>query len=107
MKRQELQFCLKKYERFYWFYKWERGAIKVSVFFLLASFGSIHAQTIKGTVVSKVNGALPGANISIVDADTKAISSLDGDFNLLSPKLGEVKLKVEYIGYHTKPYRLS
>ena len=69
------------------------------MFFLLASFGSIHAQTIKGTVVSKVNGALPGANISIVDADTKAISSLDGDFNLLSPKLGEVKLKVEYIGY--------
>ncbi|MDQ8749633.1 TonB-dependent receptor [Elizabethkingia miricola] len=84
------------------FHKWERGAIKVSVFFLLASFGSIHAQTIKGTVVSKVNGALPGANISIIDADAKAVSSLDGDFNLLSPRLGEVKLKVEYIGYQTQ-----
>ncbi|MCT6706839.1 carboxypeptidase-like regulatory domain-containing protein, partial [Staphylococcus aureus] len=45
---------------------------------------------------------LPGANISIIDADAKAVSSLDGDFNLLSPRLGEVKLKVEYIGYQTQ-----
>jgi TonB-dependent receptor len=53
-------------------------------------------------VVGKTNGALPGANISIVDAEAKAVSSLDGDFNLLSPKLGEINIKVEYIGYETK-----
>lgn len=76
--------------------------IQISAFFLMASFGTIHAQTIKGTVVGKTNGALPGANISIVDAEAKTVSSLDGDFNVLSPKLGEVNLKVEYIGYETK-----
>lgn len=76
--------------------------IQISAFFLIASFGTIHAQTIKGTVVGKTNGTLPGANISIVDSEAKTVSSLDGDFNVLSPKLGEVSLKVEYIGYETK-----
>lgn len=82
----------------------KRGSriIQISAFFLIASFGTIHAQTIKGTVVGKTNGALPGANISIVDAEAKTVSSLDGDFNILSPKMGEVSLKVEYIGYETK-----
>ncbi|ASK29184.1 TonB-dependent receptor [Chryseobacterium sp. T16E-39] len=84
------------------FSKHKSRIIQVSAFFLLASFGTIHAQTIKGTVVGKTNGALPGANISIVDAEAKTVSSLDGDFNILSPKLGEVSLKVEYIGYETK-----
>ncbi|WP_326983530.1 TonB-dependent receptor [Chryseobacterium sp. MYb264] len=81
--------------------------IQISAFFLLASFGTIHAQTIKGTVVGKTNGALPGANISIVDADAKSVSSLDGDFNLLSPKLGEINVKVEYIGYETKIFPVT
>lgn len=73
----------------------------------MASLGTIHAQTIKGTVVGKTNGALPGANISIVDAEAKAVSSLDGDFNLLSPKLGEINIKVEYIGYETKIFPVT
>ena len=73
----------------------------------MASFGTIHAQTIKGTVVGKTNGALLGANISIVDVDVKAVSSLDGDFNLLSPKLGEINIKVEYIGYETKIFPIT
>lgn len=81
--------------------------IQVSAFFLMASWGTIHAQTIKGTVVGKTNGALPGANISIVDADSKAASSLDGDFNLLSPKLGEINIKVEYLGYETKIFPVT
>jgi len=89
------------------FSKQKSRIIQISAFFLLASFGTIHAQTIKGTVVGKTNGALPGANISIVDADAKAVSSLDGDFNLLSPKLGEINLKVEYIGYETKIFPVT
>lgn len=82
----------------------KRGSriIQISAFFLIASFGTIHAQIIKGTVVGKTNGALPGANISIVDAEAQTVSSLDGDFNILSPKMGEINLKVEYIGYETK-----
>jgi TonB-dependent receptor len=84
------------------FSKQKSRIIQISAFFLMASLGTIHAQTIKGTVVGKTNGALPGANISIVDAEAKAVSSLDGDFNLLSPKLGEINIKVEYIGYETK-----
>lgn len=73
----------------------------------MASFGTIHAQTIKGTVVGKTNGALPGANISVIDSDSKSVSTLDGDFNLLSPKLGEINLKVEYIGYETKIFPVT
>lgn len=89
------------------FLKERSRIIQVSAFFLMASFGTIHAQTIKGTVVGKTNGALPGANISIVDENTKAASSLDGDFNLLSPKLGEINLKIEYIGYETKYFSIT
>ncbi|MBT2619551.1 MULTISPECIES: TonB-dependent receptor [Chryseobacterium] len=89
------------------FSKRRSGIIQISAFFLIASFGTIHAQTIKGTVVGKTNGALPGANISIVDADAKTVSSLDGDFNVLSPKLGEMNLKVEYIGYETKIFPVT
>jgi len=89
------------------FLKQRSRIIQVSAFFLMASFGTIHAQTIKGTVVGKTNGALPGANISIVDENTKAASSLDGDFNLLSPKLGEINLKIEYIGYETKYFPIT
>jgi TonB-dependent receptor len=89
------------------FSKHKSRIIQVSAFFLLASFGTIHAQTIKGTVVGKTNGALPGANISIVDVDAKAVSSLDGDFNILSPKLGEINIKVEYIGYETKIFPIT
>ncbi|MCJ8153388.1 TonB-dependent receptor [Chryseobacterium sp. SSA4.19] len=81
--------------------------IQISAFFLMASLGTVHAQTIKGTVVGKTNGALPGANISIVDADVKAASSLDGDFNLLSPRLGEINIKVEYLGYETKIFPVT
>ncbi|EJL75917.1 TonB-dependent receptor [Chryseobacterium populi] len=84
------------------FSKRRSGIIQISAFFLIASFGTLHAQTIKGTVVGKTNGALPGANISIVDTGAKTASSLDGDFNILSPKLGEVMIKVEYIGYETQ-----
>jgi len=86
------------------FLKHKSRIIQVSAFFLFASFGTIQAQTVKGTIVGKTNGALPGANISIVDADAKAVSSLDGDFHLLSPKLGEVTLKIEYIGYETQVF---
>lgn len=89
------------------FSKQKSRIIQISAFFLMASLGTIHAQSIKGTIVGKTNGALPGANISIVDADAKAISSLDGDFNLLSPRLGEVNLKVEYIGYETKIFPIT
>lgn len=89
------------------FSKQKSRIIQISAFFLMASLGTIHAQSIKGTVVGKTNGALPGANISIVDADAKAISSLDGDFNLLSPRLGEINLKVEYIGYETKIFPIT
>ncbi|OCK50098.1 TonB-dependent receptor [Chryseobacterium sp. CBo1] len=81
--------------------------IQISAFFLMTCFGAIHAQTIKGTIVSKINGALPGANISIIDADAKAISSLDGDFNILSPKLGDINIKVEYLGYETKIFPVT
>lgn len=84
------------------FSKQKSRTIQISAFFLMASLGTIHAQTIKGTVVGKTNGALPGANVSIVDSDAKAVSSLDGDFNLLSPTLGNVNVKIEYIGYETK-----
>ncbi|MEI3791247.1 MULTISPECIES: TonB-dependent receptor [unclassified Chryseobacterium] len=89
------------------FSKQKSRIIQISAFFLMASLGTIHAQTIKGTVVGKTNGALPGANISIVDAEAKAVSSLDGDFNLLSPKLGEINIKVEYIGYETKIFPVT
>lgn len=89
------------------FSKQKSRIIQISAFFLMASFGTIHAQTIKGTVVGKTNGALPGANISIVDAEAKAVSSLDGDFNLLSPQLGEINIKVEYIGYETKIFPVT
>ncbi|WP_426278009.1 TonB-dependent receptor [Chryseobacterium sp. S-02] len=89
------------------FSKHKSRIIQISAFFLMASLGTIHAQSIKGTIVGKTNGALPGANISIVDADAKAISSLDGDFNLLSPRLGEVNLKVEYLGYETKIFQIT
>jgi TonB-dependent receptor len=89
------------------FSKQKSRIIQISAFFLMASLGTIHAQSIKGTVVGKTNGALPGANISIVDANAKAISSLDGDFNLLSPTLGEVNLKVEYLGYETKIFPIT
>jgi hypothetical protein len=89
------------------FLKNKSRIIQISAFFLMASFGTIHAQTIKGTVVGKTNGALLGANISIVDVDVKAVSSLDGDFNLLSPKLGEINIKVEYIGYETKIFPIT
>ncbi|WP_415327276.1 TonB-dependent receptor [Chryseobacterium sp. MMS23-Vi53] len=89
------------------FSKQKSRIIQISAFFLMASFGTIHAQTIKGTVVGKTNGALPGANISIVDANAKTVSSLDGDFNILSPKLGEINIKVEYIGYETKIFPIT
>lgn len=89
------------------FSKQKSRIIQISAFFLMASLGTIHAQSIRGTVVGKTNGALPGANISIVDADAKAVSALDGDFNLLSPKLGEINLKVEYIGYETKIFPIT
>lgn len=89
------------------FPKQKSRIIQISAFFLMASFGTIHAQTIKGTVVGKTNGALPGANISIVDAEQKAVSSLDGDFSLLSPRLGDVNIKVEYIGYETKIFPVT
>jgi TonB-dependent receptor len=89
------------------FVKHKSRVIQISAFFLLASFGTTHAQTVKGTVVGKTNGALPGANISIVDANAKAVSSLDGDFNILSPKLGEVNIKIEYLGYETKIFPLT
>ena len=89
------------------FSKHKSRIIQVSAFFLMTSLGTIHAQTIKGTVVGKTNGALPGANISIVDADAKTVSSLDGDFNLLSPALGEIILKIEYIGYETKTFPIT
>ncbi|WP_370898425.1 TonB-dependent receptor [Chryseobacterium gossypii] len=89
------------------FLKQKSGIIQISAFFLMASFGTIQAQTIKGTVIGKTNGALPGANISIVDAEARTVSSLEGDFNLLSPRLGEVNLKVEYIGYETKIFPVT
>lgn len=81
--------------------------MQVSAFFLMSSLGILHAQTIRGTVVGKTNGVLPGANISIVDSDVKAVSSLDGDFSILSPKLGEVNIRVEYIGYETKIFPVT
>lgn len=89
------------------FSKRKKRVIQISAFFFLASFGTIQAQTIKGTVIGKINGSLPGANISIVDADIKSVSSLDGDFNLLSPTLGEIRIKVEYIGYETKIFPIT
>ncbi|MGO4710914.1 TonB-dependent receptor plug domain-containing protein, partial [Chryseobacterium sp. 2TAF14] len=89
------------------FLKQRSRIIQVSAFFLLTSFGTIYAQTIKGTIVGKTNGALPGANISIVDENLKVSSLLDGDFSLLSPKLGEVNLKIEYIGYETKYFPIT
>ncbi len=76
--------------------------IQVSAFFFMAILGTTHAQVIKGTIVGKTNGALPGANISIADDASTSVSAIDGDFNLISPKLGEINLKVEYIGYQTK-----
>lgn len=81
--------------------------IQISAFFFIASFATMHAQTIKGTIVGKTNGALPGANISIVDENAKAVTSIDGDFSLLSPKLGEVNVKVEYIGYETQYFPMN
>ncbi|MEY8760161.1 TonB-dependent receptor [Chryseobacterium tongliaoense] len=89
------------------FSKRRSGIIQISAFFLMASFGTLQAQTIKGTVVGKTNGALPGANISIVDTDAKTASSLDGDFNVLSPKLGDIMIKVEYIGYETQTFPVT
>ena len=73
----------------------------------MASLGTLQAQTIKGTIVGKTNGSLPGANVSIVDSEVKTSSSLEGDFNLLSPKLGEVMVKVEYIGYETQIFPIT
>ncbi|WP_027385984.1 TonB-dependent receptor [Chryseobacterium gregarium] len=87
--------------------KQKKKVMQISAFFFLASLGTLQAQTIRGTVVGKTNGSLPGANISIVDADVKSASSIDGDFNILSPKLGEVRLKVEYIGYETKIFPIT
>ncbi|WP_292009162.1 TonB-dependent receptor [Chryseobacterium sp.] len=89
------------------FSKQKSRIIQVSAFFLIASFGALHAQSIKGTIVGKTNGALPGANISIIDEESRTVSALDGDFKLLSPRTGNINLKVEYIGYETKIFPVT
>lgn len=81
--------------------------IHISAFFLMASFGTLQAQTVKGIVVGKTNDSLPGANISIINSDAKTSSSLEGEFSLLSPKLGEIMVKVEYIGYETQLFPIT
>ena len=75
--------------------------IKIAAFFLMTSCGVLHAQNIKGTIVGSTNSTLPGASVSLVGDNIKTVTSLEGDFNILSPKLGEINLKIEYIGYKT------
>ena len=80
--------------------------IKIAAFFLMTSCGVLHAQNIKGTIVGSTNSTLPGASVSLVGDNIKTVTSLEGDFNILSPKLGEINLKIEYIGYKTKTYSI-
>jgi TonB-dependent receptor len=61
----------------------------------------VHAQTIKGVVISK-DGSLPGATVQMPSHQLAASTELDGSFTLNTAREGSSRLVISYVGYGRK-----
>ncbi len=69
---------------------------------LLATVVHAQPQMLRGFVYEKSNGApIPYANIVVKGEDRGTITNLDGYFQLSDLPVGEVQVKVSFLGYET------
>jgi len=69
---------------------------------LLATVVHAQPQMLRGFVYEKSNGApIPYANIVVEGEDRGTITNLDGYFQLSDLPVGEVQVKVSFLGYET------
>ena len=69
---------------------------------LLATVVNAQPQMLRGFVYEKSNGApIPYANIVVEGEDRGTITNLDGYFQLSDLPVGEVQVKVSFLGYET------
>ena len=68
--------------------------------------GSIMAQTIKGTIISR-DGNLPGASVKGLTFKSGTSTDLNGAFSLNAPVTGKTLISVSYIGYLTRQIEIN
>lgn len=59
-------------------------------------------KLVKGTVLDEMGLGLPGANIQLKGTNIKAVSAMDGKFQILLPdstKSSEAELQINFVGY--------
>lgn len=78
--------------------------MKKAITLLLCAFGTIvvFSQTeISGTVTDNTGVPLLGANITILDSNSGAVSDFDGKFNFSTNLTGLKKIQVSFLGFKT------
>ncbi|WP_299895575.1 TonB-dependent receptor [uncultured Aquimarina sp.] len=78
--------------------------MKKAITLLLCVFGTIvvFSQTeISGTVTDNAGVPLLGANITILDSNSGAVSDFDGKFNFSTNLTGSKKIQVSFLGFKT------
>ncbi len=76
----------------------------LTLFFMaLTAFTAVHAQSISGMVTDEKSGEpLVGVVIEVEGNDAKAISDIDGKFEIKDLKSGNYTLLFKYVGYKTE-----
>ena len=75
----------------------------LAAFVLLNSAPSTFAQQLKGSVIdSKSKETLIGAVVTVDGSNVKAVTDIDGRFELKGLKKGTYTLYINYVGYKTK-----
>lgn len=83
-----------------------RITIAATALLMLGSTPAALAQQIKGSVVDKKsNETLIGAVVTVEGSKLKAITDIDGNFQLNGLKKGTYTLYINYVGY--KPQRID
>ncbi|MDD4114511.1 MAG: carboxypeptidase-like regulatory domain-containing protein, partial [Massilibacteroides sp.] len=70
-----------------------------SSLFFIAFMGGVKSQTIEGVVLNESNKPLPGATVSIKTHNLAMSTNDKGEFNFTKVPIGEVRLRVTFIGY--------
>ena len=71
------------------------------LFLLILVNGLLYAQSgyIRGTVLSELSEPLPGANVSIKETGTGAMTDMEGKFSIDGLYPGSYTLNISFIGY--------
>lgn len=73
-----------------------------SSLFLIVFVGSVKSQTIEGIVFNEANKPLPGATVSLKPGNRATSTNNNGVFKFSKIPIGEVQLKVTFIGYKSQ-----